>query len=57
MALPIFGRFITKVYADPRLGVKPTDTFSRPNNVVTYDCDEENREQQAETNAEDEFFD
>ena len=57
LALPIFGRFITKVYADPRLGVKPTDTFSRPNNVVVYDCDEENRAQQAEAAAEDEFFD
>lgn len=56
LALPIFGNFITKVYADPRLGIKPTDTFARPNNLVTYDCDEENDGAQP-AGYDDEFFD
>ena len=58
LALPMFGLFINKVYADPRLGVKPTDTFARPNNLVEYNCDSEYDQEQAgdRSSYEDEFF-
>jgi penicillin-binding protein 1A len=39
MALPIFAEFMQKVYADPKLGVRQTDTFRIPaNGVASYDC-------------------
>lgn len=58
LALPMFGLFINKVYADPRLGVRPTDTFARPNNLVEYNCDSEYDQEQAgdRSSYEDEFF-
>jgi penicillin-binding protein 1A len=38
-ALPIFGGFMTKVYADPGLGITPTDDFLPPvGSVVYYNC-------------------
>jgi penicillin-binding protein 1A len=30
MALPIFGEFMKRVYNDPKLGVRQTDTFEVP---------------------------
>jgi penicillin-binding protein 1A len=30
MALPIYGEFMKRVYADPKLGVRQTDTFEVP---------------------------
>ncbi len=36
LALPIVGRFYQKVYDDPRLGVKKTDTFKVPESMPNY---------------------
>lgn len=41
LALPIFGEFMKKVYADPRLGITQDDKFPVPVGAVTYDCDPE----------------
>lgn len=57
MALPIYGEFMKRVYADPRLGIRQTDTFPLPAGAVTYDCNEESDStDRAKTNI-DEFFD
>lgn len=39
LALPIYGEFMKRVYADPRLGVLESDTFPIPVGAVNYDCD------------------
>lgn len=36
LALPIVGKFLQKVYDDPRLGVKKTDTFRVPETMPSY---------------------
>ena len=41
MALPIVGEFLTKAYADPKLGLNRADTFSRPPMMPTYECPDE----------------
>ena len=58
VALPIFGGFMKRVYADPRLGIKKTDLFPRPAGAVSYDCDEQNTGSGAQEtyNDYDEFF-
>jgi penicillin-binding protein 1A len=38
VALPIVGEFLKKVYANPNLGVRTTDTFEVPPGAVTYNC-------------------
>lgn len=38
-ALPIVGKFLTKVYADKSLGITPNDKFMKPIGDVTIDCD------------------
>jgi len=38
IALPIFGEFMKRVYADGSLGVRQTDTFEVPPEAVMYDC-------------------
>lgn len=38
IALPITGKFLTKVFAADTLGVRRTDTFKRSPNVPRYDC-------------------
>lgn len=58
VALPIFGRFMKKVYADKSLGISMDDKFMPPVGAVKYDCDETepakaNRNQQEQ---EQEFF-
>lgn len=59
-ALPIFGRFMTKVYADKSLGVTKDDKFMPPVGAVTYNCDEMNQSatatNQQRTVVDDEFF-
>jgi penicillin-binding protein 1A len=41
MALPIFGRFFKKVFADPKLNIKSDFEFERPANLsVDTNCDE-----------------
>jgi penicillin-binding protein 1A len=58
MALPIYGEFMKRVYADPKLGVRPTDTFEAPPGAVIYDCaDVESLAPVVETVSNDEFFD
>lgn len=59
ITLPIFGKFMNKVYADKSLGILPGDKFQPPVGVVTYDCEERVAEG-GETNrkkGEEEFFD
>lgn len=38
LALPIFGLFMKKVYADPNLNIKTTDKFRRPSGYLPFDC-------------------
>jgi penicillin-binding protein 1A len=38
MALPIVGEFLTKVYADPSLGISRQARFARPEGWEPYDC-------------------
>lgn len=39
IALPIFGIFMNKVYADRSIGITPTDTFMEPIGAIKYNCD------------------
>jgi len=58
MALPIFGEFMKRVYADPRLGIYQNDMFTRPLGVISYDCNTEDaRLQHYDQFTNDEFFD
>ena len=58
LALPIYGEFLKRVYADPRLGIRQTDLFQAPVGAVSYDCDPEEEviEEPSITPEEDEFF-
>jgi penicillin-binding protein 1A len=38
IALPVTGKFLTKVYEDGSLGVARTDKFERSQNIPSYDC-------------------
>jgi penicillin-binding protein 1A len=38
IALPITGKFMTKVYEDGNLGVKREDKFERSENIPSYNC-------------------
>jgi penicillin-binding protein 1A len=45
MALPIFGIFLKKVYADPQFATMETDEFERPENFnMELDCDKVKRQ-------------
>jgi len=56
MALPIWGRFMNKVYADPNLEYKPDHDFEKPMNfIMNLDCDEVNDGMEKPTEFED-FF-
>ena len=57
MALPIYGKFMQQVYADPKLGIKQTDTFPLPVGAVTYECDSEAAAEPVPQEGGDEFFD
>ncbi|MDR0907235.1 MAG: transglycosylase domain-containing protein [Rikenellaceae bacterium] len=60
LALPIYGEFMKRVYADPKLGVRETDTFDVPPGAVYYNCsDVESVEASVTVKPvkEDEFFD
>ncbi len=41
VALPIFGRFMKKVYSDKSLGVSKEDRFMPPVGMVKIDCDDQ----------------
>ncbi len=55
LALPIYGEFIKRVYANPQLGIFESDRFAVPIDVVTYNCDDEPAAT-PQTQEEDEFF-
>lgn len=56
-ALPIFGKYMQKVYADKSLGIALSDKFMTPVGVIHYDCDQQSPTTQNETQKrEDEFF-
>ncbi len=56
-ALPIFGGFMKRVYADKRLGITEKDQFPLPVGSVVYNCDEEEAEASVpEEDYDDEFF-
>jgi penicillin-binding protein 1A len=58
IALPVYGEFMKRVYADPKLGVRQTDTFEVPPGAVMYDCTEaESITPVVEDVGNDEFFD
>jgi penicillin-binding protein 1A len=40
VALPIYGEFMKRVYADPKLGVRETDTFEVAPGAKSYGCAE-----------------
>jgi penicillin-binding protein 1A len=56
MALPIWGRFMKKVYADQTLEYKPNYEFEKPENfMINLDCDDAQENRQAPSEFED-FF-
>lgn len=56
MALPIWGRFIKKVYADKTLEYKPDQTFEKPENfMIDLNCDDSGENRQMPSDFED-FF-
>jgi len=56
MALPIWARFIKKVYADKTLEYKPDHEFERPQNfIINLDCDAKDPNGSGSTDYED-FF-
>ena len=56
MALPIWGRFMKKVYADKSLEYTPEHEFEKPMNfIMDLDCDEQNDVRNKPTQFED-FF-
>lgn len=58
VALPIFGRFMQKVYADKSLGISVDDKFMPPIGVVRYDCNENTPTvKNIRQKSEEEFFD
>lgn len=58
IALPIFAKFMERVYADPKLGITQKDKFPVPVGAVSYDCDESAEAPATSTTfREDEFFD
>lgn len=56
IALPVFGEFMKKVYADPSLGVRREDRFYRPAGAVEYDCPDSVDNDDSRSGG-DEFFD
>ena len=56
LALPIFGEFMKRVYADKKLGISKSDVFPMPVGAVTYDCDDSDATMPPELYEDDEFF-
>ncbi len=58
MALPIFAKFMEKVYANPALGITQADRFVPPLGGVVYDCSSDDDSDAASDGIieEDEFF-
>lgn len=55
-ALPIFGLFMQKVYADTSLGISPEDKFAPPISGVGYSFDADTEDQGGGGGGADEFF-
>ena len=55
MALPIVGEFLTRAYADPKLGLNREDTFARPPMMPNYECPDE-VEAEVSQGGDNEFF-
>jgi penicillin-binding protein 1A len=52
MALPIFGKFLKKVYNDPELGILEAEEFERPPGFnLELDCEKLKRESMRRTNS------
>lgn len=49
VALPTFGLFMQKVYADPAIGVSEKDVFVKPAGVERFDCESSGGEIESET--------
>lgn len=56
LALPVFGEFMKKVYANPSLGVRRGDKFYRPTGAIDYNCPD-NVQPGEVVETQDEFFD
>ena len=56
MALPIVAEFLTKAYADEKLGLSREDRFARPPMMPTYECPDE-VEATPENGSDEDFFD
>ena len=56
MALPIVGDFLTRVYNDPSMHIRKTDTFVRPPLWEETDCADEQVPEQSYLQAGDDFF-
>ena len=56
-ALPIYGNFMTQVYANRSLGISQSDLFPIPVGAVIYDCDDRSESIAPRVPEEDEFFD
>jgi penicillin-binding protein 1A len=64
MALPVAGKFLSKVYSDGTLGVLRTDRFERSAELPDYNCDgsesvsdEQSYDDTTSSSSDDEFFD
>lgn len=51
--MPIFGRFMTKVYADPSTGITEKDQFTRPAGATGFDCSDAVLPQEVNVNSRD----
>ncbi len=56
IALPIAGKFLTKVFEDGSLGIDRTDRFERSDEVPDYSCEVEIVEESGQTAAEEDIF-
>jgi penicillin-binding protein 1A len=57
MALPVFGLFLQKVYADPDLNISPEDEFEKPKNFhMNLDCGDDTESNEIDKDPVDEEF-
>ena len=56
IALPIAGKFLTKVYNNGSLGVNRSDRFERSNEIPDYSCSENMDSEEQNSYEEDEGF-
>ena len=56
IALPIAGKFLTKVFNNGSLGVERSDRFVRSDEVPDYTCEKSDEEQEVSTTPEEDIF-